>query len=271
MSETGLSREIVRVLCAVIIFGLLASIVRGQSQDPTDLRTRELAMRVAESRPIPPVSPIALAPAVSATDLGVPSKARKQFEKARKLLLETHRSFDSIVFFQKAIDLAPLYSEAHFLLGVAYIDVGQYSEAERSLVKATSINDKNGLAYLSLGYCLVEQAKYKQAEAALSHGVETNPNNSFGHYDLGRTYYALNRFQEAEDQVRKAISLTPDIAPVHALLANVLLRTDRAGALHEFEEALRLEPNGPASTHIQDIIRQLKINSLPPAIASSSR
>ena len=262
MRKTVLSGVVAWSLRSLLIFALLLLVAQSHSQDPTDLRSRELEMRVGgrASRPSQPVSPIALTASVSAHDLSVPAKARKEFEKGRKFLLESHRSSDSIAFFRKAIEIAPLYSEAHFLLGVAYIDLGRFSDAEAPLMKATSINDKNGPAYLALGYCLIEQRKYGESEAPLVRGVESDPDSSLGHYDLARTYYALNRFGEAEEHVRKAISLTPEVAAMHALLANLLLRTDQAGALLEFEETLRLEPG---LTQILDVITQLKANSSP--------
>ena len=262
MRERVRSRVITEALRALLVLSLLVIVAEDQAQDPTDIGSREHQMRIAgrDSRPAHSVSPIPSAAAVSAHDLNVPPKARKEFEKGRKLLLESRRSSESIAFLRKAIDIAPLYSEAHFLLGVAYIDLSRFSEAETSLAKATSINEKNGSANLALGYCLIEERKYGQSEAPLVRGVESNPDSSLGHYDLARTYYALNRFGEAEEHVRKAISLTPEVAAMHALLANLLLRTDQAGALLEFEETLRLEPG---LTQIRDVITELKANSSP--------
>ena len=109
---------------------------------------------------------------------------------------------------------------------------------------ATAVNSKNGRAYLALGYSLIEQRRYAEAEEPLLRGVEFDPNNSRGFYDLGRSYYALNRPPEAQKYLRKAITLAPKVAAMHALLANVLpCNGDMEGARREFEEYAHLDPN----------------------------
>ena len=223
---------------------------RLYGQDPTRLSSRELQMRITEhagsqaasvSRTVSPAT-------VSIDDLSVPASARNKFDKGRELLLKAHKSSESIGYFRKAIEFAPRYSEAHFLLGVAYIDILEYHEAEAALMTATAVNSKNGRAYLALGYSLIEQRRYAEAEEPLLRGVEFDPNNSRGFYDLGRSYYALNRPQEAQKYLRKAITLAPKVAAMHALLANVLLCTgDMEGARREFEEYAHLDPNGNVS------------------------
>jgi protein O-GlcNAc transferase len=76
---------------------------------------------------------------------------------------------------------------------------------------------------------------------------------------LGRANYALNRFQEAEPHARKAIALEPDFPEAHILLGNVLLRLrDAPGALTEFQEYLRLAPNGSHAAPTRDLVKKLE-------------
>jgi tetratricopeptide (TPR) repeat protein len=203
--------------------------------------------------------PVAPGEIVSVNDLNVPENAQREFDKGRKLLLEEHKSAESIASFRKAIQLAPSYSQAYFLLGTAYLDTGKWSDAETSLDKAISFNEKLGPAYLALGSCLVMQKKFAEAEKQLLQGLELNPDASRGHYDLGRAYYALNRFPEAEPHARKVVALEPDFPDAHVLLGNVLLRLrDGAGALTEFQEYLRLAPKGPLAPPTQELVNKLK-------------
>ena len=204
-------------------------------------------------------SPVAPEATVAVSDLNIPENAQKEFEKGRKLLLDEHKSAESIASFRKAIQLAPSYSQAYFLLGTAYMDTGKWSDAETSLEKAISFNDKLGPAYLALGSSRVTQKKFAEAEKPLLRGLEFNANASRGHYDLGRVYYALNRFPEAEAQARKVVALEPDFPDAHVLLGNVLLRLrDGNGALAEFQEYLRLAPKGPLAAPTQELVDKLK-------------
>jgi Flp pilus assembly protein TadD len=225
-----------------------------------DLATVPSAYVRLTLKELPPSASPATSPAaiVSVNDLNVPEAAHVEFEKGRGLLLDKHKSADSVKSFLKAIQIAPSYAQAYFLLGTAYMDMGKWSDAETALNQAISFNDKLQSAYLALGACLVEQKKFAEAEKPLLRGVELVPDASRGHYDLGRTYYSLNRFQEAEPHARKAVALEPNFPEAHILLGNVLLRLrDGQGALTEFQEYLRLAPNGSFAGPTQELVKKL--------------
>jgi lipoprotein NlpI len=62
---------------------------------------------------------------------------------------------------------------------------------------------------------------------------------------------------------KKALALKPDLPLVRALLGKILLRKlDNAGALKEFKEYLRREPNWPFAPGARDIVAKLE---KPPA------
>ena len=204
-------------------------------------------------------TPAAPSSIVSVNDLNVPEVAQVEFEKGRGLLLDKHKPSDSVKSFLKAIQLAPNFSQAYFLLGTAYMDMAKWSDAETALNRAVSFSDKLAPAYLELGSCLVEQKKFAEAERPLLQGLEFLPDASRGHYDLGRTYYSLSRFQEAESHARKALALEPNFPDAHILLGNVLLRLrDGPGAVAEFQEYLRMAPSGPFAAPTQDLVKKLK-------------
>ena len=196
---------------------------------------------------------------LSVNDLNGPEPARTEFEKGRVLLVEKHKSADSVKPLQKAIQLAPSFSQAHFLLGTAYMDLGKLNDSESEFTKAISYNEKFAAAYLELGSCLIEEKKFAEAEKPLSRGLELSPDASQGHYDLGRDYYALNRFPEAETQARKALELQPEFAEAHLLLGNVLLRLRNGPeALTEFQSYLHLAPNGPFAGPTTELVKKLQ-------------
>jgi len=196
---------------------------------------------------------------VSVHQLSVPANARKALEKGRRLLLDEHRAEDSLAAFRKAVQIAPAYWEGHFLLGIAYMGLGKWSDAELSLVRAISFNDGLGPAYLALGSALLEEGKYSEAEQRLLRGLELSPEAPHGHYDLSRTYYALSRFEEAKLHALKAIDLENPKADAHFLLGNILLRLDDGpGALAQLQECVRLAPDSPFAAQARDQISGLQ-------------
>jgi Tfp pilus assembly protein PilF len=219
----------------------------------------QLTLHVVAATGLPP-SRSAASDILSVNDLNAPAAAQSEFEKGRSMLVDKHKAADSIKPLLKAVQIAPAYSQAHFLLGTAYMDTGKWTDAESELNKAVSLNDKLGPADLALGSCLIEEKKFADAEKPLLRGLELLPDDSQGYYDLGRTYYTLSRFAEAEERARKAIALAPDFAEAHLLLGNVLLRQrDGAHALTEFQEYLRLAPDGPFAGPAQELVKKLQV------------
>ena len=195
---------------------------------------------------------------VSALDLSVPENARQEFEKGQRALSE-NKLDASISHFRKAIKLYESFPQAYTLMGTAYLEEGNWKDAEKALQKATSLNPKSSEAYLGLGAVFNQTKQYQQAETALLRGLELNPETPGGHYELAKTYWELGRWQEAAPHARKAVSLTPDLASPHALLGNILLRERNAeGAPHEYQEYLRLDPTGPMAEGVRNMAEKLR-------------
>ena len=61
------------------------------------------------------------------------------------------------------------------------------------------------------------------------------------------------------DEVKRALSLRPDLAGAHLLKGNLLLRVSRAhDAFVEFDEYLRLEPNGPFAAETRALVEKIR-------------
>jgi tetratricopeptide (TPR) repeat protein len=205
---------------------------------------------------IPPGGPGA---SISAVDVNAPDEARKDLESGRKLLSEGKKLDQSIEFFKKAIALYPQYSEAHFLIGVAYSSQKKWDDAEKSLQKAVDLNKGNGTAYVALGSVENEKRNYSEAAKYLTRAVEVVPQLADAHFELGRSEWGLGHWDVAEQHVARANQLRPASASQHILMGNILLRERNAeGALSEFNEALRLEPKGPMADATRQLVARIE-------------
>lgn len=194
-----------------------------------------------DAKPVPPEGPKG---AVNARIAQIPQNARKEFDLGKQSM-QTRDVPGSIQHFQKAIDLYPSYAEAYQLLGVVNMETGKFVDAEPQLLKATELEPNLATAYFALGICRNQMAKYPEAETALSRGLELEPDSADGHYHIAEAYWNLGRWDDSEPHARKALALKPDLAPAHVLLGNSMLRKrDAPGALKEFQEYLRLDPQG---------------------------
>jgi tetratricopeptide (TPR) repeat protein len=144
-------------------------------------------------------------------------------------------------------------------LGTAYLEQKNWKDAETALQKSISFDSNSADAYLALGAVFNQIKNYPQAETALLRGLELKPDAAAGHYELAKTYWAMGRWQEAAPHVRKAVSGMPDVASPHVLLGNVLLRENNSqGALHEYQEYLRLEPDGLMAPGVRQMIEKIQ-------------
>jgi len=195
---------------------------------------------------------------VSVLDLSIPETARQEFERGQGALKE-NKLDDGIVHLRKAIKLYDAFPQAYALLGTAYLGQKQWKDAEVALRKANELDPKFPDAYMELGAVFNQTKEYPQAETALLKGLELKPEAAGGHYELAKTYWALGRWQDAAPHARKAVAGMPGLAPAHALLGNVMLRESNAqGALHEYQEYLRLDPNGSMAPSVRQMIEKIQ-------------
>jgi len=195
---------------------------------------------------------------VSAADLAVPENARKEFEAGKKAL--EGKDLDSgIAHLQKAIQLYDSFPRAYTLLGGAYVEQRKFDQAELVLHKAIQLDPNAFGAYIELGASFNQTKDYLGAEKALTQGLKLDPDSVAGHYELAKTYLALGRWDEAEPHAKKALVALPDAAPAHVLMGNILLKKkDARGALHEFQEYLRLDPNGLMAPAVREVIAKIQ-------------
>lgn len=179
--------------------------------------------------------------------------------RGQELLFKKHDAKASIDEFKRAIKLDPWYGQAYMLLGLAQMQLQQWSDAQWAFEEAAKVEPGNAKAYLGAGSALNEQKDYLAAQKALQRSLEVRPDSSEAHYELARSLWGQGKWQGAEPHVRQAIELNKDYAGPHALMGNIdIQREDPEAALVEFEECLRLDPEGSLAPSVKEIIAQLK-------------
>lgn len=201
---------------------------------------------------------------ISTSSLSIPEPANKEFAVGKKLLEAKHDAPASVPHFRKAIKLYDGFTQAYVLLGLAYLQDQKLKESQSALERALQLDPKSAAGYLTLGACLNQQKDYAGAEKALLAGLELEPGSPEGHYELGKAYWAQRRWQDAEPHVQKAEEIQPQVPGVHVLMGNILLqKQDNSGAIREFNEYLRLDPQGPMSQAVRAMVGKLEKVSQP--------
>jgi tetratricopeptide (TPR) repeat protein len=186
-------------------------------------------------------------------------EAQQALARAQELLFRKHDAAASVEEFKKAVKIDPWYGPGYVLLGLAYMQTQQWSDAQGAFSEASKVEPGNAQAFLGLGSAMNEQHDYTGARKALEHSLELNPDSAEAHYELARTFGALGKWQQAEPHARQSIEINPDYAGPHALMGNVYLdRQDWPLALAEFREYLRLDPEGTLAPSVKQIIAEIE-------------
>jgi serine/threonine-protein kinase len=142
------------------------------------------------------------------------------------------------------------FSQARALLDRSDLP-GNVDRAIELLTHATDADRNFAVAYAALGDAqwVRYQATDKRpavaalATAAVKQALTINPDLAPVHYSLGNMLFQTGRYQEAKESLRRALALQPDSDDAHRLLGRVLVATgDVEGGLAELRHAIELRP-----------------------------
>jgi tetratricopeptide (TPR) repeat protein len=202
----------------------------------------------------------------------VPAAAQKEFDKGVAALSEGGKEKTTFAThcFEKAISLAPQFVEARLKLGTAYMDLGEWDKAEKALSATVAEEPRAFNALFALGEVYLRENKLAEAESSIVKGLAIQSQSDLGHFNLARVYWEKARgvkdvaearpaLEKSYEEVKHALTLNPNLGGAHLLKGNLLLRATRAAdAINEFDEYLRLEPNGAFATETRALVERIR-------------
>jgi predicted Zn-dependent protease len=198
------------------------------------------------------------AAAASVIDARVPAGARAEFERGRAALREKKLD-EGLEHFQKAVGLYKDFYEAQFLIGTTHMGMRHWNDAEHALRRALELKPESAPALVSLGEVHRRQKRYPEAEKVLQAGLKHDDESWLGHFTLGRVYFEMNDLTRAAPHIGRTLQLKPDFAEAHLVGGNILLRLAYPErALLEYQEYLRLQPDGEYAPQAQELVGQIK-------------
>lgn len=192
----------------------------------------------------------------------IPEKARNEMEKAQASLA-LKKTDEVILHLEKALSLFPEFLDAQMLLGSTYMGLGDIVKAEAAFRMALKSDPKSVDARVSLGEVHRRQKNYPKAEQFLLEALKLDDEAWVAHYTLARVYWETNEIVKAGRQIGRTIQLNPQFAEAHLLGGNVFMKIGMPeNALVEYEEYLRLAPNGQSVASTKDLVQKIR-RSLP--------
>ena len=195
---------------------------------------------------------------VSVGNLAIPPNAKLEFDKGEEAL-KANQAEESAKHFEKATKLYGNYPDAYRMLGEAYLQSHDLKNAEASLKKSIELEPKIAATYVDLGAVQNQLKDYPSAETSLKQGLELSPDAAAAKYELAKTYWAMSRWQDAAPFAQEAVTALPTLASARILLGNIMLKQRNApGALEQYQEYLRLEPNGAMAPAVRDLVSKIQ-------------
>jgi tetratricopeptide (TPR) repeat protein len=133
--------------------------------------------------------------------------------------------------------------ELGFYLAEAYFSAGDLDRASGLFKKVLAVESSHFESLVYTGIAASEAGEAAIAEQHLKRAIERRPDAFLPRFALGALYAHGSRWAEAEKELLRAIDVAV-VPSAHVLLATVLREKGEVGrAIHELEEALKLQPD----------------------------
>ena len=199
---------------------------------------------------------------VSAKELSIPDRARREFDEAGKSL--ARRDVEGAVsHLQRAVEMAPQFSDAWNHLGTIAYQSRDYARAEDCFRKALDAAPDSFQPLVNLGGVSLNLNQLDQALQYNLYAALTRPGDALANSQLGMTYFYMGKLDLAQKYLAEAIRIDPaHFSHPQLILAEIYLRkNDRAAAGQQFEAFLQYHPDSPDAGRIKEKLVQLRAPS----------
>lgn len=195
-------------------------------------------------------------------DQKVPDPAKKEFDKATKLIKDS-KDQEAVERLKQAIAIFPDYLMARNTLGAEYLKLKRLTEAAEQLEAAIKIDPQLFNSRLLMGIVLVEQKKYPEAAVHLNQALTINGEDAKAHLYLGISSLGAGDLDKAEGEFSKALSTgSQKYLVAHYYLAHVHLRRgQRDQAMTDLKIYIEKSPNDPQAAQARALLEKLKSGS----------
>ena len=277
--STALASVAVSVSVLSISLRTVAAQERGQTPDisiiakPIDdtfdqYQIRELKKGVArapktpekESCLFPPLD-LVRSPAISATALAVPAKARKEYLAACSSLQEL-KNDPAEKHLRKAVEVYPKYSVAWVTLGQVLARERQTSASRNACTQASLAEPNYIPAFLCLAELAVREKAWSSVLEMSNRALAIDPTATALAYEYSATAnLRMNKLEDAEKSALRALEIDKNNgdAWVHFILAQIYeAKGDRANEILQLREYLKFAGNSPDAAETKQYLTQLE-------------
>jgi len=167
---------------------------------------------------------------------------------------------DAIRLYLKILKNKKNDSQLLYLLGTAYIQIGNTNLGIEQLKKSIFLKPENLFAHSNLGNAFKDLKRYEDAIASYNKAIEIDINYAEIHNNKGNALKSLERYNEAIESYDKAIKIKSDYAFAYNNKGNALKNLERYDeAIESYDKAIKINPNYIEAHHNKgNILKDLK-------------
>jgi tetratricopeptide (TPR) repeat protein len=223
-----------------------------------DLRLRLEATSPATPKTTPPPDADHLVPA---SQLRIPSKALKEFQRSQKAF-QSGDLRTSTEHLEKALQIYPDFLQAHNALGLRFIQRGEYEKALAEHQAALALDRRLAQTHQDLSFALLLLNRCQEAEAEARQAFDLDPQSPASNYVLGRALLAQRRVTpEAIATLRQSENAFPNASLVLAQIYFTKGQTDQV--LAELRHYLRAPTDSDNKHKAECWVAQLSYQPSP--------
>jgi tetratricopeptide (TPR) repeat protein len=196
---------------------------------------------------------------ISAKQLSVPEKARREYESAQNDLARRDTEA-AIKRLERAVELAPQFSAAWNNLGTIAYQTRHYARAEECFRKGIEADSDAFEPLVNLGGVLLNLNKIDEAWNYNLFAVLKRPNDALANSQMGMTYFEMGNALLAEKYLKAAQHADPaHFSHPQLFLAEIHLRNgNRSAAAEDMEDFLKHHPDWPQAAKMREKIEELR-------------
>lgn len=196
---------------------------------------------------------------VSAAELAIPVKARKELVKASRLI-EAGDFKQAEEHCRRALALYPAFPAAYNTLGVIAGRQGDRDEALRQFLKAVEIDPQHAEANANLARMALADQNWAEAERRAQYSAQGDPADPTPFMLLTVAQFKQGKLDDAIASAHHAHALAPRRYPIVHFIAATALRMERrpAEAIAEYQTFLSEAPDEKAAPNARAALAALQ-------------
>lgn len=157
--------------------------------------------------------------------------------------LAAHSPVPAIRALEPLTRMCPDVAQYHYLLGVAWMQVGDMPSAIESLQEAERLEPSKPLTLIGLGLAFNNRKLHAEARSALLRALELEPDNLEAIAALAEAHAGLGELEQAEAQAQRVLDRDGSHGTANLVMAMVRMKQERhAEARDALERAVAADP-----------------------------